>query len=127
MPDSQNDASRSQSVSARPKQAFYAAIGMLALAGITTVGVAAYFVHTPDPWTWRGLVALATIPFALVCAGLMWRAPTRENAGAALLVVAFSAVRVGLPSEWTNASWILLVLTACCAAPVVWAARTLPS
>jgi len=122
MPDSASDTSKIN----RPKQALYASLGMLALAGITAIGVVAYFVRNADPWTWRGLVALATIPFALVCAGLIYRAPTRENAGAALLVVAFSIVRVGFPGEWTNASWILLVLTAACAAPVVWAARTLP-
>ncbi len=122
MPASQSDTGRVKA----PKQARYAAMGMIALAGLTILGVSAYFVQATDPWTWRGLVAMATIPFALVCAGLLWRAPTRENAGAALLVVAFSVVRVGLPAEWTNASWILLVLTAACAAPVVWAARTLP-
>jgi hypothetical protein len=99
---------------------------MVVLAAVTIIGVAAYFTRTADPWTWRGLVALATIPFALVCAALLWRGPTRENAGAALLVVAFSLVRVGLPSEWTGATYVLLFITAACAAPVIWAARTLP-
>jgi hypothetical protein len=110
-----------------PRQAIYAAVAMLLLAAMTTIGVAAYFVHAADPWTWRGLVALATIPFALVCAGLLWRAPSRENAGAALLVIGFSLVRVGLPSEWTTATYVLLAITVAIAAPVVWAARTLPS
>ena len=109
-----------------PPPARWAAVGMVVLAAVTTVGVAAYFTRTTDPWTWRGLVALATIPFALVCAGLLWRNPTRENAGAALLVVAFSLVRVGLPGEWTTATYVLMVITAACAAPVIWAARTLP-
>ena len=109
-----------------PKPALYAAIAMAVLAGITTIGVLAYFTRTTDPWTWRGLVALATIPFSLVCAGLLWRAPTRENAGAALLVIAFSLVRVGLPAEWTGATYVLMLLTVIIAAPVVWAARSLP-
>ncbi len=110
---------------APPKQAFWAAIAMLVLAGLTSVGVAAYFAQAKDPWTWRGLVALATIPFALVCSGLLWRWPTRENASAALLVVGFSLVRVGLPNEWTTATWVVIALTLAVAAPVAWAARTL--
>ncbi len=109
-----------------PKQALYATVAMVVFAAITTIGVAAYFTRTADPWTWRGLVALATIPFSLLCAGLLWRAPTRENAGAALLVLAFSLVRIGLPPEWTSATYVLLAITAACAAPVVWAARALP-
>ena len=109
-----------------PTPALYAAIAMAALAALTTVGVLAYFTRATDPWTWRGLVALATIPFSLVCAGLLWRAPTRENAGAALLVIAFSLVRVGLPAEWTGATYVLMLLTVIVAAPVVWAARSLP-
>lgn len=104
----------------------YAAIAMIALAALTTIGLAAYFASTPEPWTWRGLVALATVPFCLVCAGLLWKVPTRENAGAALLVIAFSLVRVGLPGEWTRATFVLVLLTAAAAAPVVWAARALP-
>jgi hypothetical protein len=109
-----------------PKQARYAAIAMLVLAGLTLIGLAAFFVSTADPWTWRSLVALATLPFCLLCAGLLWRAPTRENAGAALLVIGFSLARIGLPSDWTRATYVLLVITILVAAPVVWAARTLP-
>jgi hypothetical protein len=109
-----------------PKQAVYAAIAMLVLAGLTLVGVAAYWAQAPDPWTWRGLVALATIPFSVLCAGLLWRAPTRENAGAALLVIAFSVARVGFPADWTRATYVLIAITLAIAAPVVWAARTLP-
>ncbi len=109
-----------------PKQALYAAIAMFALAFITLVGVAAYFSSTPEPWTWRGLVALATIPFCLVCAALLWRFPTRENAGAALLVIAFSLARIGFPDDWTRATYVLVVITIALAAPVVWAVRTLP-
>jgi len=109
-----------------PKQALYAAIAMLVLAGLTLVGVAAYFAQTPEPWTWRGLVALATIPFCLVCAGLMWRAPSRENAGAALLVIGFSLARIGFPNDWTRSTYVLIAITVALAAPVVWAARTLP-
>ncbi|HSQ68176.1 MAG TPA: hypothetical protein VLM85_33430 [Polyangiaceae bacterium] len=104
----------------------YAAIAMLALAGLTVVGIAAYFAERADPWSWRGLVAIATVPFCIVCAGLLWKMPTRENAGAALLVIGFSLVRVGLPSEWTSSTLVLLLVTGAAAAPVVWAARTLP-
>lgn len=109
-----------------PRQAKYASISMLVLCGLTIIGVAAYFVSTIDPWTWRNLVALATIPFSLVCAGLLWRAPTRENAGAALLVIAFSLARIGLPEDWTRATYVLIAITLALAAPVVWASRTLP-
>jgi hypothetical protein len=109
-----------------PKQARYAAIAMIVLAAITLVGVAAYFSASTDPWTWRGLVALATIPFALVCAGLLWKVPTRENAGAALLVIACSLVRIGLPGDWTRATYVLIAITLVITAPVVWAARSLP-
>ena len=109
-----------------PRAALAAAIAMLVLAALTAIGFAAYFAREPDPWTWRGLVALATIPFSVVCAALLWRAPTRENAGAALLVIAFSLVRIGLPGDWTTATYVLLGLTAVIAAPVAWAARTLP-
>jgi hypothetical protein len=123
MPDSQPSHSGTLP---RPKEARYATIAMVVLAGVTLVGVLAYFTSTKDPWTWRGLVALATVPFALLCAGLIWRAPTRENAGAALLVVAFSLVRVGFPGEWTTATYVLMGLTVVLAVPVVWAARTLP-
>ena len=104
----------------------YAAVAMIALAALTVVGIAAYFVKTPDPWTWRGLVALATVPFCIVCAGLLWKVPTRENASAALLVIAFSLLRIGLPGEWTTATLVLLVLSGAAAVPVAWAARTLP-
>ena len=110
----------------RPKVAVYAAAAMLALAALTLVAVLAYFASAADPWTWRGLVALATIPFALLCAFLLWRTPTRENAGAALLVVAFSLARIGMPSDWTTATYVLLALTVLIAAPVAWAARMLP-
>jgi len=113
-------------MSAPPKPALYAAIAMLVLAGLTSIGIAAYFAKTPDPWTWRSLVALATIPFSLVCAGLLYRWPTRENAGAALLVVGFSLVRIGLPDEWTTATYVIMAITALVAVPVAWAARTLP-
>ncbi len=113
-------------MSAPPKSAFFAAIAMLVLAGLTSIGMAAYFAKTADPWTWRALVALATIPFSLVCAGLLYRWPTRENAGAALLVLGFSLVRIGLPDEWTNATYVIIALTVVIAAPVAWAARSLP-
>jgi len=99
---------------------------MLVLAALTCIGVAAYFAQNKDPWTWRGLVALATIPFSLVCAGLMWKFPTRENAAASLLVIGFSLVRIGLPDEWTNATYVIIAITFALAAPVVWAFRTLP-
>jgi len=109
-----------------PKQVRYAIIAMLLLAALTCVGLAAYFAQNKDPWTWRGLVALATIPFSLVCAGLLWKFPTRENASASLLVIAFSLVRIGLPDEWTRATFVIIVITLLLAAPVAWAARTLP-
>jgi hypothetical protein len=112
---------------ARPKQALYAAGAMVALAALTLVVVLAWFATASDPWTWRGLVAMATVPFALGTAWLVWRLPTRENAGAALLVVAFSLVRIGLPDEWTRATYVLIALTLAAGAPVAWAARTLPS
>ncbi len=112
---------------APPKQALWAAIAMVVLAALTGIGIAAYFAKNVDPWTWRGLVALATIPFALVCAGLLWKWPTRENATAALLVVGFSLVRIGLPGEWTTATYVVLGVTLALAAPVAWAARTLPN
>jgi hypothetical protein len=99
---------------------------MLVLAALTLVGVAAYFFSAPEPWTWRSLVALATLPFCVLCAGLLWRAPTRENAGAALLVIGFSLLRIGPPSDWTRATCVLVVVTIVIAAPVLWAARTLP-
>jgi hypothetical protein len=99
---------------------------MLVLAAVTLVGILAYFVAAADPWTWRGLVAIATIPFALVCGALLWRAPSRENAGAALLVIGFSLVRVGLPGDWTRATYVLVALTLVIAAPVIWAVRVLP-
>ena len=100
---------------------------MLLLAAVTLVAVLAYFATTPqDPWTWRALVAIVTIPFSLVCAGLLWRIPTRENAGASLLVIAFSLSRVGLPVDWRVATWVLIGVSLAIAAPVVWAARTLP-
>ncbi len=125
MPDSVTTDVRKLTGKAR-RVANYAAIAMIALAAITIVGIAAYFAKNTDPWTWRNLVALATVPFCLVCAGLLWKIPTRENANAALLVIAFSLVRIGLPSEWTLRTFVLLLLTAATAAPVVWAARTLP-
>ena len=109
-----------------PKPALWAAGAMVALAIVNVVGVTAYFLRNADPWTWKSLVALATIPFSLVCAALVWRAPTRENAGAALLVVAFSLVRIGFPGEWTNMTYVYLAISAAVAAPVAWAARTLP-
>ena len=122
MPASQNDTGRIKA----PKQLRYAIIAMLLLAALTCVGLAAYFAQNKDPWTWRGLVGLATIPFSLVCAGLMWKFPTRENASASLLVIAFSLVRIGLPDEWTTATFVIIAITLVLAAPVVWAARTLP-
>jgi hypothetical protein len=109
-----------------PKAARYAAVAMVVLAAVTLVAVLAYFATTADPWTWRGLVALVTIPFALVCAGLIWRIPTRENAGAALLVILFSLARVGLPTDWNRATYALIVITLAIAAPVLWALRALP-
>ena len=100
---------------------------MLLLAAVTLVAVLAYFATTPqDPWSWRVLVAIVTVPFSLVCAGLLWRIPTRENAGASLLVIAFSLSRVGLPSDWRSATVAIVVISLAIAAPVVWAARTLP-
>jgi hypothetical protein len=126
VPDSVTTDARKISGKAR-RVANYAATAMVVLAALTIIGIAAYFAKTADPWTWRGLVALATVPFCLVCAGLLWKLPSRENASAALLVIGFSLVRVGLPSEWTTATVVLLVLTAALAAPVVWAARVLPS
>jgi hypothetical protein len=122
MPASQNDTGRVKA----PKQVRWAVVAMLLLAALTCVGVAAYFAQYKDPWTWRSLVALATIPFSVVCAGLMWKFPTRENASASLLVIAFSLVRIGLPDEWTTATFVIIVITLVIAAPVVWAARTLP-
>ena len=125
MPDSVTTDVRKLSGKAR-RVANYAAIAMLVLAALTILGLAAYFAKAGDPWGWRGLVALATVPFCLVCAGLLWKLPTRENAGASLLVIGFSLVRIGLPSEWTTATLVLVLLTAVIAAPVVWAARVLP-
>ena len=122
MPASQNDTGRIKA----PKQVLWAVVAMLVLAALTCVGVAAYFAQNKDPWTWRSLVALATIPFSLVCAGLMWKFPTRENAAASLLVIAFSLVRIGLPDEWTTATFVIIGITLVLAAPVAWAARTLP-
>ncbi len=110
-----------------PTPALFAAIAMLVLAGLTSIGVAAFFAkYAADPWTWRSLVGLATIPFSLVCAFLLWRFPTRENAGAALLVIGFSLVRIGLPDEWTTATGVIVVISVLLAAPVAWAARALP-
>jgi hypothetical protein len=123
MPSSQNETTGPIKT---PKQVRYAVIAMLVLVALTCIGVAAYFAQNKDPWTWRGLVAIATIPFSLVCAGLMWKFPTRENASASLLVIAFSLVRIGLPDEWTTATYVLIVITLLIAAPVAWAARTLP-
>jgi hypothetical protein len=110
-----------------PREALWAAVAMLVLAGLTTVLVVVYFFVRPEPWTWRALVALATIPFSAVCAALIWRAPTRENAGAALLVVGFSLVRVGLPGDWTTATYVLVGITLVIAAPVAWAVKKLPA
>ena len=123
MPSSQNETTGPIKA---PKQVRYAVIAMLVLAGLTCIGVAAYFATHGDPWTWRSLVGLATIPFSIVCAGLLWKFPTRENAAASLLIIAFSLVRIGLPDEWTTATYVIILITAVIAAPVVWAARTLP-
>ena len=122
MPASQNDTGRIKA----PPQVRWAIIAMLVLAGLTCIGLAAYFATHRDPWTWRSLVGLATIPFSLVCAFLLWKFPTRENASASLLVIAFSLVRIGLPDEWTSATYVIIFITLLIAAPVVWSARTLP-
>jgi hypothetical protein len=121
-----NDRAQTTARTRPPREARWAAEAMLVLAGLTTVMVLVYFFARSGTLTWGALVALATIPFSVVCAVLLWRSPTRENAGAALLVVGFSVVRVGLPGDWTRSSYALLALTLVIAAPVVWAAKKLP-
>ena len=101
-------------------------IALIAFAALTALALVAWFLSVPDPWTWKSLVAIASVLFSLVVAVLLWRAPTRDHAVGGLIVLFASLARVGAPSEWNGNTATLFILTFAAAAPLAYAARKLP-
>ncbi len=104
----------------------YAAVALAGFALATTAALIAWFATVSEPWTWKSLVAIASVLFALTVAVLVYRLPTREHAIGGAMVLGASLLRVGPPSEWNGATAALFVLTALAAGPVVYAIVKLP-
>jgi len=113
-------------LAAQKRIATAAAIALLAFATLTSLNLVAFFVVVPDPWTWKSLVAMAAVGFALVVGVLLWRIPTRDHAVGGALVLAASLVRIGPPSDWNGSTAALVLLTAIAAVPLAFAITRLP-
>lgn len=113
-------------LAAQKRIATAAAIALLAFAALTSLNLVSFFVLVPDPWTWKSLVAMASVAFALVVGVLLWRVPTRDHAIGGALVLLASLVRVGPPSDWNGSTAALVLLTAVAAVPIVFAMTRLP-
>ncbi|CAN5808372.1 hypothetical protein BH09MYX1_BH09MYX1_06510 [soil metagenome] len=102
------------------------AIALIAFAALTALALVAWFVSVEDAWTWKSLVAMSGVLFALTVAVLLWRAPTRDHAVGGLVVLAASLARVGAPADWNGNTATLFILTFAAAAPLAYAATKLP-
>jgi hypothetical protein len=92
----------------------------------TLVVLTAWFGRTPQPWGFESFVALIGALLGLGATVLFWRQPTREYALGGLAAMAISLIRVGFPTNWTGSSFVLVVLTALLAVPLVQVAIVLP-
>ncbi len=101
-------------------------VALIAFSALTALALVAWFISAVDPWTWKSLVAIAAVVFALTVAVLLWRAPSRDHAIGGLVVLLASLARVGPPSEWNGNTATLFILTFAAAAPLAYAARKLP-
>jgi hypothetical protein len=114
------------SIAASTKAARNAVYALGAFSGLTALALTAWFASADQPWGLASFVTLLALLGALATGGLLWRRPLRPYAYAALGVMGFSILRVGLPTQWTWASVALITMTALLAIPVAQAAMVLP-
>lgn len=112
---------------AQKRIATAAAIALMAFAALTSLNLVAFFVVVPEPWTWKSLVAMASVGFAVVVGVLLWRIPTRDHAVGGALVLLASLVRIGAPADWNGSTAALVLLTSVAAVPIVFAITRLPN
>jgi hypothetical protein len=74
---------------------------------------------------WKMILTLLTAIIALALSATLWRNPSRVQAILALVTVASSLLRVGLPNQWTGYSFAIFALTAALSIPLVSAAVSL--
>lgn len=104
-----------------------AALSLVGFSSLTALALAAWFSRAAQPWGAASTLAILSVVFGLLASVAVWRAPTRTSAIGGVVVLVASALRAGMPSDWTASSVALLVITAAFLPPVVHAAIVLPS
>jgi hypothetical protein len=113
------------SLAASTKAVRHAVWALGAFSGLTALALAAWFA-SEMPWGLPAVVTILALVGGVATAALLWKNPQRPHAYAALGVMGFSIVRVGLPTQWNWTSIALITLTAILAVPVAQAAMVLP-
>jgi hypothetical protein len=95
-----------------------AAASLLVFSVVTSIALVAWFWRAEQPWSWRSTLAILGAAGGLAACVAVWRKPSRVTVLSGIGVMVVSLLRVGLPSDWTTASWVLFLLTAILIAPV---------
>lgn len=108
------------------KSLFGASIALLVFSTLTGLAVLAWFSRTPEPWSWKSVLAIVCTGLGVAASALVWRLPSREALLGGIAVMLLSLLRVGPIGGWTWVSACLIVVTVGLIAPLVHALLLLP-
>lgn len=95
-----------------------ASLALLGFSLLTAIALGAWFKAAPDPWSWKGAVALSCALLGLTTSVLVWRAPSRVHAAAGITVMLLSLVRL-IGSDFSWPSVALIAITGLLLVPLV--------
>jgi hypothetical protein len=96
-----------------------AAVALFLLAGILFLGLLGWFRTVADPWTWQSVLTLVCGVAAAALGVLALRRPSQAVFAGGVAIMSVSALRVGDPWDWTNASWVIVIGTCLLVMPVL--------
>jgi hypothetical protein len=112
------------------RAAIAASLALLLFGGLSLFAligwIFGWFYGAPTPLNWKGFLATSCGFFAFFVSALVWMRPVRTHALLGVAVMTAPLVRLGLPGQWTTASFALLAATFLLLMPVLHAALVLP-
>jgi hypothetical protein len=103
-----------------------ASLSLLLFSALTSLALIAWFHRNVGAaWGWKSVLTVACAVLGVTTSALLWRAPSRANAIAGIVVMVASLLRIGPPSAWTWVSFSLVAITTLLLIPLVHAALVL--
>ncbi len=102
-----------------PREVMLASLSLLIFGLGTVLILVAWFTRAANPWTWRGVFAIATALSSIGASFAVWRFPSRPTLFVGLFVMASSLLRIDFSGELRTSTVLLMVFTLLFCAPLV--------